>query len=393
MPNTPPPSDIDNTLTVNEIPIEGITISKPVVKLTEAGQTVTVRAIPLPRETTATDFTWTIDDQAIATLTPNGAECTVTAKTADRQKDSCRIRVVSGERTATNVIISAVTPVPVWQTKAPMPEPRDYHTAAAWNGKIYVMGGQNSGVKNTNYCYDVATDTWSTKTTLPETMSPSNTSVWNGKIYTLGGVVGGKPGTKSYCYDTESDTWETKADLPAIVYYTNTAAWDGKIYVIGGTGKTTNYCYDIETDTWSTKATLPKFISNGAGAAWDGKIYCPGGNIGGLSQKLNYCYDIETDTWSTKADLPMEIIYHCAARVGGKIYVMGGRSYNLNYDTIYDANYCYDIATDTWSTKTNLPEGLQYHSAAAVDGKIYVMGGYSGGDKNTNYCYTPSSDI
>jgi hypothetical protein len=202
---TPPPSNTDNALTVNEIEIEGIMIDTPLVKLTKTGQTEVIHAIPFPEETTATDFTWSIDDQAIATLTPNGAECIVMAKTADRQKDSCRIRVVSGERTATNVIVSAVTPVPVWQTKAYIPEARYVHSAAAVDGKIYVMGGYSG--TNTNYCYDVATDTWSTKTALPEARCYHSAAAVDGKIYVMGGYETEGYGTSNhnYCYTPSSD--------------------------------------------------------------------------------------------------------------------------------------------------------------------------------------------
>ena len=37
-------------------------------------------------------------------------------------------------------------------------------------------------------------------------------------------------------------------------------------------------------------------------------------------------YDPETDTWTTAADIPLSREYHTAAVVGGKIYVIGGET-------------------------------------------------------------------
>jgi hypothetical protein len=386
---TPPPARPNKELTIYEIPIEGITINKPVIKLTEAGQTEVIHAIPLPNETTATDFTWTIDNPDIATLTPNGAECIVTAKTADRQKDSCLIRVISENAISLTVAVSTVPPPPpIWKSKAPVPEVCYDHSVAAWNGKIYVIGGYNgSGATlNTNYCYDVATDTWSTKAILPEGLNDPSAAAWDGKIY-----VHGNDTLTTYCYDITTNSWSTKTPIPEDMFKPSATAWNGKIYYIG-TCIYPNYCYDITTNSWSTKTyTLDYEIADHAAAAVDAKIYIIGG-INRGPQQTNYCYDIATDSWSQKTDIPERKMDSYAAAVDGKIYVMGG-----SYTSTTNTNYCYDVTTDTWTTKEPLPEVRRFHSAAEVDGKIYVMGGSttatSSGAVNTNYCYTPSLDV
>src|SRR5205807_2463706 len=61
---------------------------------------------------------------------------------------------------------------------------------AVVNGKFYVMGGDdfNNGL-NTNFIYDIATNTWSTGATLPDMRTNTYGTANNGLIYVYGGVI------------------------------------------------------------------------------------------------------------------------------------------------------------------------------------------------------------
>jgi len=61
-----------------------------------------------------------------------------------------------------------------------------------------------------------------------------------------------------------------------------------------------------------------------------------------------------------------------SAVVGGKIYVFGGLD---SSEHPVDITEIYDPATDTWSTGSRMPIGLNHAGAAVVNGKIYVIGG------------------
>jgi len=81
-------------------------------------------------------------------------------------------------------------------------------------------------------------------------------------------------------------------------------------------------------------------------------------------------YDPATDTWTTKTNMPTERHQLAAAAIDGKLYVVGGWSWSLK-----TALEVYDPATDTWSTKANMPTSREGLAAAAIDGKLYVVGG------------------
>jgi N-acetylneuraminic acid mutarotase len=84
-------------------------------------------------------------------------------------------------------------------------------------------------------------------------------------------------------------------------------------------------------------------------------------------------------TWTRKADMPTPRWGHSAAVVNGKIYVIGGLMSEpsfLKAESIAAVEE-YDPATDTWSRKADMPapRGYLYGSHPVVDGKIYVTGG------------------
>src|SRR5438046_4627318 len=60
---------------------------------------------------------------------------------------------------------------------------------AVVNGKFYVMGGDdfNNGL-NTNFIYDIATNTWTTGATLPDSRTNTYGTAYNGLIYVYGGL-------------------------------------------------------------------------------------------------------------------------------------------------------------------------------------------------------------
>jgi len=78
--------------------------------------------------------------------------------------------------------------------------------------------------------------------------------------------------------------------------------------------------------------------------------------------------------WTRKADMPTARTCSGAAAVNGKIYVIGGgRSW---FDSTPPAAvYMYDPATDTWETKADMPTQRVVLETVTLDGKIYAIGG------------------
>jgi N-acetylneuraminic acid mutarotase len=79
-----------------------------------------------------------------------------------------------------------------------------------------------------------------------------------------------------------------------------------------------------------------------------------------------------TSPWKKGAPFPEpdEELYGIA--VNGKLYVMGG----WDNGKARGANYEYDPATDRWTKKSPMPRPAHHAALAAVNGKIYAFGGF-----------------
>jgi N-acetylneuraminic acid mutarotase len=86
-----------------------------------------------------------------------------------------------------------------------------------------------------------------------------------------------------------------------------------------------------------------------------------------VEQRQKPGYD---DGWSLLAPLPSTNSETAVADLNGKIYVIGG--YPSDRKTVATVQI-YDSATDKWQIVAPLP--LNHVMAAAVNGKVYAIGG------------------
>lgn len=87
-----------------------------------------------------------------------------------------------------------------------------------------------------------------------------------------------------------------------------------------------------------------------AGAALDGKMYITCGRRGAAYLRETYCYDPATNSWTACADGPVERAWHGMAAVNHRIYVIGGSNHECRYrrdvlkvaaQTLYDMFSCF----------------------------------------------------
>ena len=99
-------------------------------------------------------------------------------------------------------------------------------------------------------------------------------------------------------------------------------------------------------------------------------------------------------TWIQKADMPTPRWSHTSAAVNGKIYVIGGAPSEPD-ESVLSVLEEYDPVTETWTRKADMPtaRGWISPSSAVVDGKIYVIGGWDG-RRSTSIVeeYDPATD-
>jgi N-acetylneuraminic acid mutarotase len=287
-----------------------------------------------------------------------------------------------------------------WYINLQIPASISNHTLTSVGDKIYLIGGETTAAQKTVRLYDPQTDSWTAKANAPVALSNHKSVLVDNQIYVVGGNGGSIYANSLLMYDIETDTWATKTNLSIYVYAADTlrdyaiAAIDGKIYLMGGgessTIQRTNYMYDTLTNTWTTKKTIPAAISNHTLTSVGDKIYLIGGETTTV-QKTVRLYDPQTDSWTTKANAPVALSNHKSVLVDNQIYVVGGNAGSIAANSLL----MYDMETDTWATKTNLSiyvyaaDTLYYYAIAAIDGKIYLMGGIASSTiQRTNYMYT-----
>jgi N-acetylneuraminic acid mutarotase len=123
-----------------------------------------------------------------------------------------------------------------------------------------------------------------------------------------------------------------------------------------------------------------------------GKVYVPGGiDADRKGSDLMEVYDPDTDTWSTAAALPLKMHHLGAAAVDGKLYVLGG--YQGDGFGVSNRVFAYDPSTDAWLEKASMPSDRGAHAAVAYGGKIYAIGGARFSEAQAaNEVYDPSTD-
>jgi len=267
-----------------------------------------------------------------------------------------------------------------WTVKAAMPTARYYLAAAAVGGKLYAVGGYDTGYLTKNEEYDPVSNTWLTKAVMPTGRAYLAAAAVGDKLYALGGYnAGGGLGVNQE-YDPAANIWLTKAVMPTARYYLAAAAIGGKLYAVGGSGVTQNENeeYDPVVNTWAIKAVMPTARNELAAAAIGGKLYV----VGGYLKNTNEEYDPAANTWATKAGMSLARYALAAAAAGGKLYAVGGTG-PLNKNEVYDAT------ANTWAIKAVMPTARERLAAVAIGGKLYAVGGSNGSNLNTNESYDP----
>jgi len=273
---------------------------------------------------------------------------------------------------ASITIAHAQMPTSPWKKGAPFPVPDEELYGVAVNGKLYVIGGWDDGkAAGVTYEYDPTTDKWTKKQPMPKPAHHAALAAANGKIYVMGGFV------------APSDT-----ALPlGAAWQPIDNAWQ----------------YDPATDSWKSLPPVPTKRGSAVAVEAGGKIYTIGGattmegrvindSNGRLESKdpfftafgpsrvlsVNEVYDPATNRWETRKSMSVPRNHAFSAAVNGKIYVIGGRTGQgfiltaTNTDVVEE----YDPLSDSWNAPKERMPTARSGGVTGTDGRfIYVAGG------------------
>lgn len=103
--------------------------------------------------------------------------------------------------------------------------------------------------------------------------------------------------------------------------------------------------------------------------------------IGGLGERPVQEYDPATATWHMRASLPMEMHHFQAVAYDGKIYVMGAFTGGFPNETPIGHVYIYDPEEDAWAQGPEIPQSRRRGAAGAIayQDQLYLVSGIQNG--------------
>lgn len=271
--------------------------------------------------------------------------------------------------------------------------------ATVRDGEIVVAGGLRSGPDSrTRFetlaetaVLDPEAGAWRTGPDLPAPRHHLVLAAAGGTVYGFGGFVGeslrGGFRFRDDVFALEGGAWSRRARMPRRLGETVAARVGGRIHLVTGSlhpedgagGETgAHLVYDPATDDWAEARPAPTPRSSAAGAVLDGAIYVAGGrrrrggfrNLAALER-----YDPSADRWEELRPLPEPSAGHAAAAVDGLLCCFGGERLGRRNPGVIGSARVYDPETDRWRELPPMPTPRHGLAAAAVDGRVYAVGG------------------
>lgn len=207
------------------------------------------------------------------------------------------------------------------------------------DGRLLVTGGTTNSprtgcygparVCSTTETWDPATQAWAPA---PELLAPRayHASAWLGPWpYVLGGIDSlGQPVATVERLDTATGTWHSRAPLLAPRRWPSAVTMNGVLYVGGGSlGERTIERYNAAGNTWAVATTLPDSLSRASLTTLRGQLYVSGNpfTAGGVSTTIRlYRWDPSANTWTPLRTPTLARTDTEAAAMDGRLWLLGG---------------------------------------------------------------------
>lgn len=191
---------------------------------------------------------------------------------------------------------------------------------------------------------------------------------------------------------TAGDQWYEMPQMTHTRFGAVVVALQNQIYVIGGwdgIGSVSNIVevFDVETGVWSRKTNMHTAVVYGASAVVGNNIHVMGGYTGSTYSNRHQVFNTLTNSWSLAQALPQACSGAGATAVNGDIFLVGGFN-----DVVLNTLQMYDPATDSWTSKTAMPTARTDFAMAQLYDGFYVVGGWNEDVLNVNEFYHPATD-
>lgn len=262
-----------------------------------------------------------------------------------------------------------------WVYTTPMQHKRKNASTVSFNGKIYVLGGENAaGSLKTFAVYDTETKAWENLTDYPGTQTGICKAAMianNNEIYVIGGQTNTSVNASLlktvYVYNTATRQWQKKADLVEGRTDLATAVCDDKVYAYAKAGATSKVdIYNLKTDTWETKV-LPDTSVVIAATSVDNRVFV----LKEDGEKMYWAEYLPEDNDFEEAGA---VCPYATSDIYGTPAVISGKIYMIKKEETRDVLF-YDAYTDEWGqvSSMNLKKGNS--SLVSSGNELYSIGG------------------
>jgi len=125
-----------------------------------------------------------------------------------------------------------------WQSRAPMPTPRDHHAVGVVGEKLYAVAGRLDGEHSRNVAvneeYDPAANRWRRRAPIPTIRSGLGGAPLGGLLFVFGGESRGRTHNDTESFDPAHNAWRAWAPMPTARHGFAIAVIGNSIYVISG---------------------------------------------------------------------------------------------------------------------------------------------------------------
>ncbi|XP_075453620.1 kelch-like protein 32 isoform X3 [Ascaphus truei] len=282
---------------------------------------------------------------------------------------------------------------PIWQTIRTKPRFQ--------SNTLYIVGGKKREickVRELRYFNPVDQDNvhiagianWSELAPMPVGRSHHCVAIMGNFLFAAGGEVEHATGrtcaVRTVCrYDPRSNTWIEIAPMKNCREHFVLGAVDNCLYAVGGRNELRQVLPSVERfcpekNKWTFVQSFDRSLSCHAGCVADDLLWISGGvtNTAQYQNRL-MVYDPSQNKWISRSPMLQRRVYHAMAAVQRKLYVLGGNDLDYNNDRILVRHIdSYNIDTDQWTRcNFNLLTGQNESGVAVHNGRIYLVGGYS----------------
>lgn len=144
---------------------------------------------------------------------------------------------------------------------------------------------------------------------------------------------------------------------------------------------------------WQARPAMGSARQETAVAALGGLVYVIGG-FGSTAEPVDTveAFDPATDQWKTVAPLPLAVHHAAAAVADGRLFVVGGYTGGRVRWTPLGTTFEYDPARNTWRGRAQMPTPRGGLGVAAVGGRLFALGGSADRVTGANEVYDVAAD-